>query len=557
MGHYGNFKTVVYIPAHVANAFTREKLENDHAFLEKYIGLDKVYLETHRGRDDVNKEQLLMIKGFLEDKGVEVSGGITTIIEDEEYNSSRLFNTICYTDPKMRKRIKEVSEFSAEIFDEVILDDFYFTSCTCERCIKEKGDRDWVTFRRELMMDVSKNLIVDPAKSVNPNVKMVIKYPNWRESFHFTGYLPGLQKDVFDATYIGTETRSPAYTDQHLPEYLSYSLVRFIENAWPGGSGGGWFDSYQCWSIDRYLEQAYLTAFGRAKELMHFQWDDLINNPFVGAMGIQLNKIDKMLDEVGEPCGIPVYIPHDSCGENHLEMRLGMMGLPVEPTPVFPEKGRILLTETSAGDKDVVNKLEKFIREGGDAVITSGFLGAAGDELIKAGLTECALTGRKYGVTRYHVTGDNAGYIEHRDPILFPELEHGNNSSWSLLNGGDGDLHTSLFLRRTYGKGRLYIMAVPDNAADLYRMPRGAVDVLKRALVSKEHDTYASGRNFSMFTYDDGSMILYRYVKADLRPAHVTLHTITKHGELKDVTRNATVPVHEVNFREDFEKCTE
>ena len=99
---------------------------------------------------------------------------------------------------------------------------------------------------------------------------MIIKYPNWRESFHFTGYLPGVQDTIFDATYIGTETRSPAYTDQHLPEYLSYSLVRFLENAWPGRCGGGWFDTYQCWSADRYIEQAYLTAFAKAKELMHF-----------------------------------------------------------------------------------------------------------------------------------------------------------------------------------------------------------------------------------------------------------------------------------------------
>ena len=34
--------------------------------------------------------------------------------------------------------------------------------------------------------------------------------------------------EIFDAAYIGTETRSPKYTDQHLPEYLSYALVDII-----------------------------------------------------------------------------------------------------------------------------------------------------------------------------------------------------------------------------------------------------------------------------------------------------------------------------------------
>ena len=169
--HYKNFKTVIYIPAGIAKSFTMEKLERDYDFLEKYIGLDKVYLETHRGDCDVEPEQIHRVKAFLEDKGVEVSGGLTTTINDiegSEPGKQRLFGTFCYTDPAMRKRQKEISEEAARQFDEIILDDFYFTNCSCERCIREKGDRDWVTFRRELMKEVSENLIVKPMKAVNP-----------------------------------------------------------------------------------------------------------------------------------------------------------------------------------------------------------------------------------------------------------------------------------------------------------------------------------------------------------------------------------------------------
>ncbi len=60
--HYRNFRTVVYIPAQVAAAFTTERLEKDYAFLEKYIGFDKVYLETHRNDCDVSEDQLKMVK---------------------------------------------------------------------------------------------------------------------------------------------------------------------------------------------------------------------------------------------------------------------------------------------------------------------------------------------------------------------------------------------------------------------------------------------------------------------------------------------------------------
>ncbi|MCR5722275.1 MAG: hypothetical protein K6G72_08035 [Lachnospiraceae bacterium] len=555
MGHFKNFKTVVYIPAQVAKGFAVDKLASDYEFLEKYIGLDKVYLETHRGDTDVDKEQLLMVKGFLESKGVEVSGGITTTINDfdgAEGGKQRLFETFCYTDPAMRKRFKEICEYTASIFDEVILDDFYFTNCTCERCIREKGNDDWVTFRRRLMKDVSENCCVKPAKAVNPKVKMVIKYPNWRESYHFTGYVPGVQKDIFDATYTGTETRSPQYTDQHLPEYLSYSLVRHMENAWPGRNGGGWFDTYQCWSMDRYIEQAYLTAFSGAQELMHFQWSDLIENPFVAAMGLQLSKIDKMMDGIGKPVGVSTYIPFDSCGENHLEMRFGMLGVPVETTPLFDTKAStVFLTESACADSDIVKKLEAYVREGGNAVITTGFLDKAGDELRAAGLTEAYLASYPAKVTRYQVTGDFAGYEEHKSPILFPVICHGNNNAWSLLNGGDGDVHAPLVLRNSYGKGRLYILAIPAAQGELYNIPESAMDVYKRVLCGQE---YASGKNFSMFTYDSGEFILYRYVKSDLHTERVTIHTSKPIEALVDVETGAEFKAEKEFIFEDFKR---
>ena len=552
--HYRNFNIAVYIPAWISPSFTRESLEYDYSFIEKYIGLDKVYLEIHRDDIDVDREQLLMIKGFLEEKGVKVSGGITTSVldfEGAEGGKRRMFDTFCYTDPAMRNKLKELAEFAASIFDEVIIDDFYFTNCSCERCIKEKGDRDWVSFRRDLMKDVSENLLVGAAKAVNPKVKVIVKYPNWRESYHFTGYLPDAQQDIFDSTYIGTETRSPRFADQHLPEYLSYSLVRYMENAWPGRNGGGWFDTFQCWSADRYLEQGYLTAFSKAKELMLFHWGDLIDNHFVGGMDIQLKKIDSMMDSVGNPVGVPTYIPYASSGENHVEMRLGMIGIPIETMPVFPSDSRtVFLTESSAKDDKIIEKLESFVVKGGDAVITSGFLREKGNELRKAGLTEAVVTDRKLAVTRYHFTGDWAGYMDNVKPVIFPEIVHGNNESWSLVNGGNGDYHTPIILMSTYGKGRLYTVSIPDNCGDIYKIPRAVADVLKRVMCE---EVYASGRDFSMFTYDDGSMILYRYVKGNVRPSHIKVYTNKEAGYLEDMVTGEKITAYPYEVSEGFE----
>ena len=553
--HYKNFKTVVYIPALTASTITPDKLESDYEFIEKYIGLDKVYLETHRDGIEVAKEKLLMIKSFLEGKGVTVSGGITTVLPDIEGSipgKRRLFNTVCYTDPAMRNRIKKISEYAAGLFDEIILDDFFFTNCTCSSCIRQKGNRDWVSFRRDLMNDVSSNLIVKPAKTVNPNVRMVVKYPNWRESYHYTGYLPKDQQDIFDATYTGTETRSPKYADQHLPEYLSYSLVRYVENAWPGRNGGGWFDTYQCWSADRYLEQMYLTTFAKAKELMFFQWSDLINNYFAGGAGIQLNLIDRLLDGTGNPTGIPVYIPYESSGENHLEMRLGMLGIPLDPTPVFPRNKKLaLFTESSASDSDIVIKLKEFVETGGDAVITTGLMRQLQAELKRTGLTEASVTSRKINVTRFQITDDLAGYTDDAKPVVFPEIVHGNNASWSLINGGDGDYHTTLLLQSNYGEGRLFILSIPDNPSDIYRIPSQITDEFKRIITPEE---YISGSDLSMFTYDDGSMIVYRYVKNNQRPARISLFTTKDVKCLRDVISGEIFEISDHYFLENWEK---
>ena len=60
-----------------------------------------------------------------------------------------------------------------------------------------------------------------------------------------------------------------------------------------------------------------------------------------------------------------------------------------------------------------------------------------------------------------------------------------------------------------------------------------------------------------MFDYDDGSMILYKYVKGNVRPSHVTLHTTKKAVVLKDVLSGEKIPVYEVGFNEDFDKVKE
>ena len=97
-------------------------------------------------------------------------------------------------------------------------------------------------------------------------------------------------------------------------------------------------------------------------------------------------------------------------------------------------------------------------------------------------------------------------------------------------------------------------MAVPDNDSDLNQMPKAAVDVIKRILTSGE---YATGRNFSLFTYEDGSMILYRYVKEDLHTDKVLLHTRKEVSSLVDTETGRKIPARKETRFEDFRMQTE
>ncbi len=108
---------------------------------------------------------------------------------------------------------------AARHFDEIILDDFFFVTTKYESDITAKGSKTWTQFRLDLMDDAAQNLLIGPAKAVNHEVKMVIKFPNWYEHFQGLGYDLDKEPKLFDGIYTGTETRDPETTDQNLQQY--------------------------------------------------------------------------------------------------------------------------------------------------------------------------------------------------------------------------------------------------------------------------------------------------------------------------------------------------
>ena len=536
---------VIYCTAHWAARVTEAELQEQIGFFKKYVGVEKVYLEAFRN-ELAPRSQIAMCKRVFAEHGIAVAGGITTItrdLDESDRKRQRLFNTFCYSNTLMREHLIKMVEETASQFNEFIIDDFFFTQCTCEDCRREKGELSWEEFRLKKMREVSENLVIKPAKAVNPKIKITIKYPNWVESFQETGYNIAVQKDMFDYIYTGTETRHQAHTDQHLPRYLSYSLMRYMENVAPNRNGGGWLDAYECYPIDCYLEQAYLTAFSKASEIMLFSWSLLYNNKLVTPLGFLLQELETIMAQTGSPTGFPVYIPYNAQGEDHLEDYLGMIGIPFEPMPYFPDSGEVFLTVQALQDRDIISKLGAFLNNGGKAVVSSGFMLAALAQ--KSGieaLTSIRYRGRTLQADEYHISRLSGHGMIHRlsdTGIIFPLLEHRNNASWSLINAGHGGFHASILLRDTVGCGELFTLVLPDQYSALMQLPQDVLNRLRSVVNTGIYITLPAGTSacVSLFTYGD-TFGLYSYTTAECAPEVVQVHIAGGADFLKPITGN-------------------
>ncbi|HEX2921863.1 MAG TPA: hypothetical protein VHO50_11935 [Bacteroidales bacterium] len=549
---YKNFTVSVYTRAYeVRDMADMNKLKDTWDLISNQVKIDKIYLETHRDLLIVDEKTLESAIAFFKSKGLKVSGGITYTV-----NEGNNFETFCYSNPEHRKKVKEIAEFTARHFDEFILDDFFYTSCKCDLCIKAKGDMSWTDFRLKLMTEAARDLVIGPAKKVNPKVKIVIKYPNWYEHFQGLGFNLETEPKMFDGIYTGTETRDAVSSDQHLQQYESYLIFRYLDNIAPGRNGGGWVDSGGATYLDRYAEQFWISLFAKAPEITMFDFRQLqsrirtsqkgawqgtgtsfdfdasmqpvvspagntIQPTMAKAAGMTFEQVDKFIGLLGKPVGIKSYRPFHATGEDFLQNYLGMIGLPMDISPVFPEDGKmILLTESAAFDTQVVSKIKARIQSGKDVMITSGLLKALQDKGI-GDIAELRYTDRKASVNEF-----KSGYgrtLTSSKEILIPQISYLTNDSWEQVSAIRGENGWPLLHRAQYSKGYLYVLTIPDNFADLYLFPDAVLNRI-RTVASQGMDFRLEGPSrISLFCYDNGSFIVESFL-----PEPVTVRVYTR-----------------------------
>lgn len=552
---YKNFDTSVYARVfEVKKMRDPEWLKSTFEQIDQHLKIDKIYLETHRDMEVIEEDELKPIIKFFKDRGIKTAGGITITVSERNN-----FQTYCYTDKEHRKKLKQIVEMTARNFDELILDDFFYTSCKCEKCIAAKGDRTWSEFRMDLLAEAARSLIVGPAKVVNPKIKVVIKYPNWYEHFHGLGFDLKRGPEIFDGIYTGTETRDSVMTDQHLQEYQGYSIIRYFENIAPGRNGGGWVDTYGSNSADRYAEQLWMTVLAKAPEMTMFDyaqmvlpvrrqlrgaWQgtgtsfdfDAMIAPYLEkgsykkeanmalAAATALKQIDNALGFLGKPEGLKSYRPYHATGEDFLHNFIGMIGIPVDLHPEFPAgEDMILLTESAGFDPDIVSKIKRQLMDGKEVVITSGLLKRLEGNGLED-IVELRHTGRNALVKEYKAGW--GGLIKGKEEILIPQIQYFTNDSWEVISALDGGLGWPLLHRAGYGAGNLYVLTIPDNFADLYNLPEEVLNKIRDTL-SKGHFIRLQGpAKVSVFLYDNNTAVVHSF-RDD--PADIRL--VTKKGK--------------------------
>jgi hypothetical protein len=538
--HYQNFNSAIFVAIdemrHMAAdpKYMRESFDLIHSSIK----FNKVWLETYRTNQEIGEADVRKVKRFFESKGIQTSGGMMADLGGPPGDGLRSF---CWTNPAHRERFRRLVALTASIFDEIIFDDLWMFNCRCELCQRAKGNKTWQEYRLEVMKDVGENLAVKTAESVNPKVNLIFKPPNWYEQYQFAGYNLEAQPKVFDMIYAGTETRDTENTVQHLQPYQSYGLMRYFEHIKPGKFGGGWVDPGQRQTLNRFAEQLEDTLFARPKEITIWAWGELLESlrqsdgstrltsVLSAVAGDSYDKMDLFLGKLGAPYGVASYKPYHSSGEMYLHNYMGMIGIPMDIYPEFPEdRDTILLTEHAKFDPQIVDKIAKHLSANKTVVLTTGLLKALQGKGIEK-VVEVEYTGRTVIANRFTFRRimDEEPANDYYSPsdIVLPQLAYGLVDTEEIIQAiyKDWSRYPVLLRVRGYDKGKLYILTIPENQSDLYQLPPEVLSQIRRELMPEIPVYLDSPAKICLFAYDNNTFVARSY-----QPGRVRYNIVVK-----------------------------
>jgi hypothetical protein len=254
--------------------------------------------------------------------------------------------------------------------------------------------------------------------------------------------------------------------------------------------------------------------------------------------GKALNEIDPVIGKLGNPVGVAVYRPLNSTGEDFLANYLGEIGIPVEMLPHFPKQANtVVLTAAAAQDPNIIAEIKAHLA-GGNVVITTGLLKKMPKEIAQ--ICELRMPGNQLLTKKYWGAygAGNGANLGTSDPLMVPEVDYITNDAWPLVRGTANGHGAPLLLMDRYGKGVLYVLTIPDNFNDLYRLPQGVLTALRSYLGEDLPETMDAPSQVSLMEYDNKTFVVQSFRN---EPVTVTVSVRGSAKELRDVVSGKVI----------------
>ncbi|MBC8769247.1 hypothetical protein H4O18_14720 [Arenibacter sp. BSSL-BM3] len=533
--HQDDLTLSVYITAHsVERLLSTPEGRREATSLMMANGITKVYLEVYRGGLVVAPSLLTKTTTYFTQNGFEVVGGIATVpggdIGVKQEGELGWFN---WQNPKTQQDMKKVMLDAAPIFDTFIVDDFLCTGDISLESKAAKGDSSWSDYRRQLMTELASSLFIDPAKSVNQDIHMIIKYPQWYDRFHMFGYDVETGPKLFDEVWVGTETRGQ-YTQrfgfvQPYEGFVNYSWIKSMAGK---KIGGAWFDHGDCDALD-FVEQAYQSVLAGANELVMFNYGSFVN----GHAGHHLMRMDfEKLARLAKALktshihGVAGYKPphSDAGGDLYIMDFVGMFGIPLMPTVYYPENAAtIFLPTQAAADPNIVGKVVASHKQGKRIIMTAGFLANVED---KGKLSKLAgILKPEVGVisaekiildgseTTLEMPLDLESTLEVKKAIALLEVKEGNDTIPFLTKSKDGQvyvLNSHTFSEADFkAVGEVLLCPRPLGLLDL---PTSWANEIRAAFNEQLQIELNAPTRITMQPLENGDLILHNYNKEEV-----------------------------------------
>jgi len=492
-------------------------------------GISKVYVEVYRTGMLVSPEVLRSTGAFLKENGFEVVGGIATLPGEgtgvAQEGPLTWFN---WQNPKTQADMKKIMEDTAPLFDTYILDDFFCTADTSQESKTAKGDKSWSEYRRSMLTEIAQSIFINPAKAKNPDITMIIKYPQWYDRFHPFGYDVATEPALFDGVYVGTETRGQ-YTQRYGFVQPTEGFINYRWIATLGGNkiGAAWFDHGDCNEFD-FIEQAYQSVLAGAKELVIFNFDSFIT----GHPGHHLLRQDfeKLADLAAAVAKNPVTGPvgykpanSDAGADLYIMDYIGMFGISLVPDSRHPENASVIFLPTQAAtDSLIAEKVEKSLNEGIKIVMTSGFLVKAKD-----GEKLAQLAGISYPLVAEQVSTQTVLNEGKTDSLKFPlqtdyrlvpvdatvilETAGKNNTSFLLQNKTKNVavINTHTFSQADFDAVGEVLLC--PRQIGLLELPTSWVNQIRTVFNAEENRILDAPSRVTFQKLNDGSFVVHNY----------------------------------------------